>query len=493
MPPTSPAPTRSTSGRSRPGTASGRCRTRPERPPRWRADGRELFWRNDDGIVAATVETDGATFRAGKARRSSSAVRWKGGLTGIGASGLSFADYDVAPDGKRFVMFPDTDAGTKRRSSAPHAGDALVRPAPVGRCARRSEEGQRIVIGQRIGSYTIVEKLGEGGMGVVYRATDSRLAPRRRAQGPPRSAGQGSADHGRASSARRSVLASLNHPNIAAIYGLEENGGQRALVMELVPGEDAGRRGSCAARCRSRRRCASRWQIAEALEAAHDTGIIHRDLKPANIKVDGRRHRSRCSTSAWPRRSRAISAVAERRSTSRARRRCRWRRRRRGMILGTAGLHEPRAGARAARRSPRRHLVVRRHPLRDAHRPARVHRRDRGRHAGRRCSSASRTGSRLPASTPPAIKRLLERCLVKSPRQRLQAIGDARLVLEETLANLARPLSTDRPAGDGARAVDGGDQERAWIDRPLRALGDRRGGSRGWAARGRVRRDSPEP
>jgi serine/threonine-protein kinase len=80
--------------------------------PRWRADGRELFWRDDDGIVAAAVETDGASFRAGKPERLVSGA-WRGGLNGIGASGLSFADFDVTADGQRFVMFPDVAEKTQ--------------------------------------------------------------------------------------------------------------------------------------------------------------------------------------------------------------------------------------------------------------------------------------------------------------------------------------------------------------------------------------------
>ena len=83
--------------------------------PRWRADGRELFWRDDEGLMAAAVETAEPSFRAGKPQRLFSGP-WRGGTNGIGASGLSFADYDVAPDGKRFVMFPG--AGPQARSGA---------------------------------------------------------------------------------------------------------------------------------------------------------------------------------------------------------------------------------------------------------------------------------------------------------------------------------------------------------------------------------------
>ncbi|HEX2463143.1 MAG TPA: protein kinase, partial [Thermoanaerobaculia bacterium] len=93
------------------------------------------------------------------------------------------------------------------------------------------------MIGERIGSYTIVEKLGEGGMGVVYRATDSRLHRDVALKFIPEALAKDPQTMGRFEREAH-VLASLNHPNIAAIYGLEESGGQRALVMELAPGEE---------------------------------------------------------------------------------------------------------------------------------------------------------------------------------------------------------------------------------------------------------------
>ena len=80
--------------------------------PRWRADGRELFWRTADGIDSAAVETDGATFRA---ERPQPAIRgrFEGGMNGVGAGGFTFADYDVSPDGRRFVLFEERQAGSE--------------------------------------------------------------------------------------------------------------------------------------------------------------------------------------------------------------------------------------------------------------------------------------------------------------------------------------------------------------------------------------------
>ena len=138
-------------------------------------------------------------------------------------------------------------------------------------------------IGTRIGSYEIIGTLGAGGMGEVYRARDTRLKRDVALKILPESF---ATDPDRLARFQREaeVLASLNHPNIAAIHGLEESNGTRALVMELVEGETLADR-IAHGPIPVDEALAIAKQIAEALEAAHEKGIIHRDLKPANIKL----------------------------------------------------------------------------------------------------------------------------------------------------------------------------------------------------------------
>ena len=140
-----------------------------------------------------------------------------------------------------------------------------------------------LTTGSKLGSYDIVAPLGAGGMGEVFRARDARLGREVALKVLP---DVFAPDPDRLARFKREaqVLAALNHPNIAAIYGLEDSQGQAALVLELVEGptladriaegpiplDEAVRIGR---------------QIGAALEAAHEQGIIHRDLKPANIKV----------------------------------------------------------------------------------------------------------------------------------------------------------------------------------------------------------------
>ena len=139
------------------------------------------------------------------------------------------------------------------------------------------------MIGKTLSHYKVIEKIGQGGMGEVYRAEDTNLSrevaikvlPEQFTQDPQRLA---------RFEREAKLLASLNHPNIAAIYGLEEADGVRFLALELVPGETLQERVAkgplpveeALEVCR---------QIAEGVEAAHEKGVIHRDLKPANVKV----------------------------------------------------------------------------------------------------------------------------------------------------------------------------------------------------------------
>ncbi|MBI1787431.1 MAG: serine/threonine protein kinase [Acidobacteria bacterium] len=139
------------------------------------------------------------------------------------------------------------------------------------------------MIGQTLGPYRIESKLGEGGMGVVYRAHDSRLGRDVAIKVLPAAFAHDEERMARFDREAR-TLASLNHPHIAAIYGLEESGGVRALVMEYVEGATLGERLARGPMPVDEALPAAR-QIAEALEAAHERGIIHRDLKPANIKI----------------------------------------------------------------------------------------------------------------------------------------------------------------------------------------------------------------
>jgi serine/threonine protein kinase len=143
-------------------------------------------------------------------------------------------------------------------------------------------------VGSRVGPYEVLAKLGEGGMGEVYRARDSKLNRDVAIKVlPDLLAG----DAERLSRLHREaqVLASLNHPNIAHIHGFEDSTGTPALVMELVEGPTLAERLD-GLRAQGRglpldEVLAIGRQIAEALEAAHERGIVHRDLKPANIKV----------------------------------------------------------------------------------------------------------------------------------------------------------------------------------------------------------------
>ena len=139
------------------------------------------------------------------------------------------------------------------------------------------------MIGKKLNHYEITSQLGKGGMGEVFRAKDQKLGRDVAIKVLPEEFAR---DADRVSRFQREakLLASLNHPNIAAIYGLEESSGINFLVLELVEGQtlaDWIKTGPIPVE----EALKLALQIAEALEAAHEKGVIHRDLKPANIKV----------------------------------------------------------------------------------------------------------------------------------------------------------------------------------------------------------------
>ena len=137
--------------------------------------------------------------------------------------------------------------------------------------------------GTRLAHYTISSLIGKGGMGEVYQAKDEKLGRQVANKVLPEEFAK---DADRVARFRREaqLLASLNHPNIAAIHGFEEVNGTHFLVLELVEGDtlaDRLKRGAI----QVEESLKLALQVAEALEAAHERGVIHRDLKPANIKV----------------------------------------------------------------------------------------------------------------------------------------------------------------------------------------------------------------
>src|SRR6202161_1086048 len=141
-----------------------------------------------------------------------------------------------------------------------------------------------LATGTRLGSYEVLAQIGAGGMGEVYQAHDTKLGRDVAIKVLPEAFAH---DPERLSRFQREakMLASLNHPNIATIHGLEQTNGTSYLVMELVSGETLQDRIRRDGAVPVEESLAIAKQIAEALEAAHEKGIIHRDLKPANVKV----------------------------------------------------------------------------------------------------------------------------------------------------------------------------------------------------------------
>ena len=293
--------------------------------------------------------------------------------------------------------------------------------------------------GSRIGPYEIVAALGRGGMGEVYRARDTKLRrevaikilPHIFAHDPDRVA---------RFQREAQVLASLNHPNIAQIYGLDDSAGLHALVLELVEGptlEDRIARGPL------------NWtdalpiarQIAEALEAAHEHGIIHRDLKPANVKVtpEGRVKvldfglaKLAAPADAQGAADDLLNSPTMTGSATEA-----------GMILGTASYMAPEqaSGKTVDKRADIWAFGVLLYEMLTGRRPF----------PGSSTTEVlagvikdTPDWAALPDDVPAALRRLVIRCLAKNPTQRLRDIGDARLELDQVSAGADVPVAQPR-------------------------------------------------
>jgi Tol biopolymer transport system component len=285
--------------------------------------------------------------------------------------------------------------------------------------------------GTKLGSYEITGALGAGGMGEVYRARDAKLGRDVALKVLPEAFARDAERMARFQREAK-VLASLNHPNIASIYGLEDSGPTRALVMELVEGP------TVADRIRSgpipideALRIAK--QICEALEYAHEHGIVHRDLKPANVKVtrdDAVKVLDFGLAKALEGDASGID-IANSPTISRMATQA-------GVLLGTAAYMSPEQakGKAVDRRADiwafgcvlyemlTGQMAFRGESVTDT--LAAVIR-------------AESDWSKLPAATPIRVRVLLQRCLQKAPKQRLRDIGDARISLDEVLAGPPDP------------------------------------------------------
>ncbi|HZM69257.1 MAG TPA: protein kinase [Candidatus Cryosericum sp.] len=287
-----------------------------------------------------------------------------------------------------------------------------------------------------LGHYRLVEKIGEGGMGVVWKGLDTALNREVAIKVLP---DLFAADPDRLARFEREakVLASLNHPGIATIHGLHQSEGVHFLAMELAPGIDLAHRLSAGA-LPIDEALGIALKLAEALEAAHDSGIVHRDLKPANIQIapDGKVKilDFGLAKALEPDPMGSGAASMSPTLTTPAATRV-------GMILGTAAYMSPEQakGRPVDRRADIWAFGCLLYEMLAGRRPF----------TGDGVSEllaavimAPVEIGALPPSVPQRVRGLVRRCLEKDPRRRLRDIGEARLVLEETLSGAAEETAT---------------------------------------------------
>ncbi|MDO8795817.1 MAG: serine/threonine-protein kinase, partial [Vicinamibacterales bacterium] len=302
--------------------------------------------------------------------------------------------------------------------------------------------------GTRLGVYEVTAQIGEGGMGQVYRATDTTLGrhvaikilPDAFASAPERLA---------RFEREAKTLASLNHPHIAAIYGFEKSAGLHALVMELVEGEDLSQRIVRGAIPIDEALPIAK-QIADALEAAHEQGIIHRDLKPANIKVRadgtvkvldfGLAKAMEPAAGSSPSMSMSPTITTPAMMTGV------------GMILGTAAYMSPEQ-ARGKTVDRRADIWAFGAVLFEMLTGTRAFAGDDVSDVLASVLAREPEWTRLPASLSPALSTYIRRCLHKNPKQRIADVQDVRLALEGAFETAAPQTASPTSAAPRGRPV----------------------------------------
>ena len=372
------------------------------------------------------------------------------------------------PPGERAAFLADAcphDDALRREvaSLLSEASDAgFLAESPLGAAMSMPPDVARVFMTDRVvGGYRLQELLGAGGMGEVYRAHDSKLGRDVAIKVLPQAL---TSDPDRLARLEREarMLAALNHPNICAIYGLDDADGVRFLILELVDGKtlaqtlvDRSRGNASGAGLPLGDALAIARQMAEALEVAHERGIVHRDLKPANIKItpdglvkvlDFGLAKTIGAASSSPDLTDAPAEGG----------------RREGAVMGTAAYMSPEQ-ARGQAVDKRTdiwafgcvlyEMLTGRVPFPGGTVSDTI----------AKILEREPDWSALPPATPASMRRLLLRCLTKDPKQRLRDIGDARIECDAVDDSPAPPPT--RRAGRGCR----GPQWPRWL--PVSASG----------------------